>query len=229
MNPGSIKHHVISSMRGVSSENVFEEVAKYANPTRRTFLLGLLGAAITAPAVVSFFGRSGQALGSQSVSPTGGLWEWNNSLYWQEITYLYDPSANWPADPSANFMCDISANYPYYSANPLTNTDPNASGNYWQDIYMDASANSYVVHEVTGNAYYEPSGNWVCDPQGQFLYNPSGNWTPLSAPPSGNTPTTVPNTQAPTTTTVPSTTTTTPVVATESTKSTTPKKLPETR
>lgn len=225
-------------MRGVSSENVFEEVAKYANPTRRTFLLGLLGAAITAPAVVSFFGRSGQALSSQSVSSSGGLSEWTG---WYDTRYFFDPSANWPNDPSANFMCDISANFPYYSANPIRDSSGNyftdMSGNYnnFEDVYYDASGNHYVVHDVTSNyyygngAYYEPSGNWVCDPSGQFLYNPSGNWTPLSAPQSGNIPPTVPSTQAPTTTTVPSTTTTTPVVATESTKSTTPKKLPETR
>lgn len=216
-------------MRDVSSENVFEEVAKYANPTRRTFLLGLLGAAITAPAVVSFFGRSGQALGTQSVSASGGLSEWTG---WYDTRYFFDPSANWPADPSANFMCNISANFPYYSANPIRNpsgnfyTDQSGNYNYFEMIYYDASGNNYVVHDITGNAYYEPSANWMCDPSGQLLYNPSGNWTPLSAPQSGNTPT---PTTAPSTTVAPTTTTTTPVVTTESTKSTTPKKLPETR
>jgi len=220
-------------VRDVSSENVFEEVAKYANPTRRTFLLGLLGAAITAPAVVSFFGRSGQALGPQSVSPTGGLTEWTG---WYDRRYFFDPSANWPNDPNANFMCDISANFPNYSANPIRDASGNfftdLSGNYsyFEQVYYDASGNNYVVHDITANAYtggsvyYEPSGNWVCDASGQFLYDPSGNWTPLSAPQSGNTPTTVPTTQAPATTT-----TTTPSASTESTKSTTPRKLPETR
>ena len=219
-------------MRGVSSENVFEEVAKYANPTRRTFLLGLLGAAITAPAVVSFFGRSGQALSSQSVSSSGGLSEWTG---WYDTRYFFDPSANWPNDPSANFMCDISANFPYYSANPIRDSSGNyftdMSGNYnnFEQVHYDISGN-YVIHEVTANAYYEPSGNWVCDPQGQFLYDPSGNWTRMTPEISGNNP--IDNsttTTAPTTTTTPATTTTTPVVATESTKSTTPKKLPETR
>ena len=126
----------------MSSENVFEEVAKYANPTRRTFLLGLLGAAITAPAVVSFFGRSGQALGTQSVSASGGLSEWTG---WYDTRYFFDPSANWPADPSANFMCNISANFPYYSANPIRNpsgnfyTDQSGNYNYFEMIYYDAS------------------------------------------------------------------------------------------
>ena len=205
----------------MSSENVFEEVAKYANPTRRTFLLGLLGAAITAPAVVSFFGRSGQALGSQSVSPAGGLGYESNFGH-----FFYDPSANWIPDPSANFMCVLSGNYLPVSANYSV-----SSGNYSYNanVYSDPSFNQLVLQEWTSNAFYDISANWVCDPQGQFLYDPSGNWTQMTPDPSANTPTTVPNTQAPTTTTVPSTTTTTPVVATESTKSTTPKKLPETR
>jgi len=197
----------------MNSENVFEEVAKYANPTRRTFLLGLLGAAITAPAVVSFFGRSGQALGPQSVSSSGGLGYDTNFYH-----FFYDPSANWLTDPNAAFLCDLSANY-----SPTTANYYNVSGNYIGNYWQDASGNS-IIQEITSNAFYEASGNWVCDPQGQFLYNPSGNWTPLSAPQSGNTPTTVPTTQAPTTTT-----TTTPSASTESTPSTTLKKLPETR
>jgi hypothetical protein len=219
----------------VPSKNVFEEVARYANPSRRTFLLGLLGAAITAPTVVSFFGKSGQAIGPQSLTPNGGLTIWNGN--WFDTRYFYDPSANWLTDPSANYLCDISANYPYYSANPIRDLSGNyyidLSGNYnyFEDIYYDASGNSYVVHEVTGNAYYEPSGNWVCDPQGQFLYDPSGNWTRMTPEPVPDTATTVPTTQAPaTSTTSPTSTTVAPVAATQSSPSaTTPQKLPETR
>jgi hypothetical protein len=225
-------------------DDVVEEVTKYANPSRRTFLIGLLGAAITAPAVVSFFGGSGQAIGTQTITPNGGLFVWDGP--WLNTRYFYSGSANWTLDPSANYLGDISANFPYYSANPIQDLSGNFldnSANYstFEHVYysggsanfngvsnLNAVPTEYVVHDITGNAYYEPSGNWVIDPQRQFLYDPSGNWVPLTPDPSANTPnspTTVPTTQAPTTTTTIAT-----VAEKESSPSaTTPKKLPETR
>ena len=191
----------------MTENNELHDIARFADPSRRKFLLGLVSAAVATPTIISFISNTVTSSASANgIQPNGGLWQsqWGN--------YGFDPSANWSLDPNANYLCDISSNYFPVSGNFYSDY----SANWYVNAYVDASGNT-VYHDLTGNFFYEPSANWCCDPSMNFLYDPSGNWTPLSV----NTTTVAPTTTAAPTTTVP--------VGTESVLSPPPDSLPKTR
>jgi len=205
----------------MADNNELHEITRFADPSRRKFLLGLVGAAVATPTVISFISNT---LGSSANAYNGiqtypGLWQMPSG------NYVIDPSANyWLRDPNANYLCDITSNYLPVSGNFYADY----SGNWPIDAYADASGNMLYA-EITGNFFYEPSGSWYCDPSMNFIYNPTGNWTPLSVTTTTEAPTTTAapaTTEAPTTTAAP---TTTVPVGTESVLSPAVKSLPETR
>lgn len=198
----------------MAENNELEGIAQFADPSRRKFLFGLISSAIAAPTVISFVsGAVGSSANASNVVPMGGLVPNQYGTYW------YDPSANWPQDVNAGHLCDISANYTAISGVIFSDVSGNAA---YAGRYMDSSGN-ILYHDVTSNFYYQPSGNWFCDPSMNFLYDPSGNWTPLTQNVNSQ-PTTPAPTNAPTTTTAPvRAETVTP------TTTTVPKALPETR
>ena len=198
----------------MAENNGLEDIAQYADPSRRKFLFGLISTAIAAPTVISFVSGAIGGASASNALPMGGLFIDNSG------NYNYDPSANWLADPSANYLCILTGNYTLNTGNYFSNS----SANYWLDIYTDTSGNS-VYFDYSSNTMYDVNGSWMCDPSMNFLYDPSGNWTPLTQTsnqqPNNPTPTNAP---AATTTTAPAQAgTVTP------TTTTVPKALPETR
>jgi hypothetical protein len=203
----------------MAENNELNDIARFADPSRRKFLLGLVSAAVATPTIISFVSNTvGSSASANGIQTYPGLWRQPFG------NYVIDPSANWSRDPNANYLCNITSNYLPVSGNFFADY----SGNWSVGAYADASGNM-VYADWTGNFFYDPSANWYCDPSMNFVYNPTGNWTPLSV----NTTTVAPTTStAPTTTAAPTTTTaptTTVPVGTESVLSPPPDTLPKTR